>query len=115
MNISIHSSTVHALVAVSALGAAFAGGAISGRSADATPRQPTSVSAVERAPAPQIVYYVVDSRQAAVDAERAEVITAQERMLAGIIAPERVVHVIDDSPEGRMTAQEAVLVATGGR
>jgi hypothetical protein len=41
--------------------------------------------------------------------------SAQERVLMGIVAPERVVHVIDDSNAGHMTAMEQVLVATDGR
>jgi hypothetical protein len=38
-------------------------------------------------------------------------VTAQERLLAGVVAPERIVYIIDDSAAGRMTAAEAMLVA----
>jgi hypothetical protein len=38
-------------------------------------------------------------------------VTAQEQLLAGVVAPERVVHIIDDSDAGRMTAAEAMLLA----
>ena len=115
MNISISNRTVRTIVAASALGVAFAGGVVTGRSADATPQRTAPVSAIERAPAQQFVYYVVNSQQAALDVERAEYVTAQERVLTGIVSQERVVHIIDDTEAGRKTAMEAVLVATGGR
>src|SRR4051812_28789084 len=106
MNISISNSTVRALVGASALGLAAAAGFVGGRTADATPTQDRPAITVARAsvPAREFAYYVVDSQQAALDIERAEYMTAQERVLAGIIAPERVVHITDDSDAGRMTA-----------
>ena len=116
MNISIRNRAIRTVVAASALSIAFAGGVVSGRSADATPQRPAPVHAIERASAPQHhIYHVVDSRQAALDIERAEYMSAQEQVLSGIVAPERVVHIIDDSKAGHMTAMEQVLVATGGR
>lgn len=107
MNISINSKAVRGLVAASALGIAFAGGFAGGRTVDATR---SDVSAIQRHS-----QTAVDSRQAAVDAERAALVTAQERVLAGIVAPERDLYLVDDSDAGRMTAAEAVLVATSGR
>ena len=115
MNISINKKAVQAVVAVAALGVAFTAGAMTGGSVDATLQQAPTVRSIEQAPAQQFVYHIVDSRQAALDVERAEYVTAQERVLVGIVSPERVLHVIDDSAEGRMTALEAVFVATGGR
>jgi hypothetical protein len=115
MNVSINNRTMRTLVAAAALGLAFAGGVVTGRSADATPRREASVAPanVERMAVPQYVYYVVDSRQAALDAERAEYVTAQERVLAGIVAPERIVHLIDASEAAWVTGREQVMVATG--
>src|SRR4051812_5710656 len=74
MNILINNPAVRALAGASALGLAAAAGFVGGRSADATPTQARSPSFVEHAsvPAPQFMYYVVDSRQAALDIERAE-------------------------------------------
>jgi hypothetical protein len=115
MNILINSRSVRTLTAASALGLAFAAGSLYGRSADATPQAPAAIASVERVSAPQHTYYLVDSRQAALDIERAEYVSAQERVLVGTVAPERVVHVIDDSAAGHMTAMETVFVATGGR
>src|SRR4051794_34171091 len=113
MNISINNRSVRILAAASALGLAVAAGSLHSRSAVATPQRPAAAAAVEPGSAAQHVYYVIDSRLAAVDPERAESVTAQERVLVGIASPERVVHLIDDSLAGRMTAMEQVLVATG--
>jgi hypothetical protein len=86
-------------------------GAIGGREASPANPQPRA-GAIERAvPDLQHVYYYVESQQAAIDALVAESVTAQEQLLAGIVAPERVVYIIDDSAAGRMTAAEAMLVA----
>jgi hypothetical protein len=116
MKISMSNRAVRTVVAASALSIAFAGGVVSGHSADATPQRLAPTYAVERASQQQQhVYHVVDSRQAALDIERAEYMSAQEQVLTGIVAPERVVHIIDDSKSGHMTAMEQVLVATGGR
>jgi hypothetical protein len=94
----------------------FATGLILTRAIDdrvANPANPQPrAGAIERAvPDLQHVYYYVDSQQAAINALVAESVTAQEQLLAGIAAPERVVYIIDDSAAGRMTAAEAMLVA----
>jgi hypothetical protein len=101
---------VSAVVGLSAIGLTLTG-AFGGRDAD--PAHPQlSAGAIERAaPEVQNVYYVVDSQQAATNALIAESVTAQERLLAGVVAPERIVYIIDDSAAGRMTAAEAMLVA----
>jgi hypothetical protein len=97
-------------VGLSAIGLTLTG-AFGGRDADSTQAQP-SAGAIERAvPDVEHVYYLVDSQQAATNALIAESMTAQERFLAGVVTPERIVHIIDDSAAGRMTAAEAMLVA----
>jgi hypothetical protein len=111
MNISISSTGARALVATAALGIAFAGGVVTGRAADATPRQQATASAVERVQPVAPVYYVIDTRDAALETERAASITAQERVLMGIVAPRVDVRFLEDNDAGRMTAMEAVLVA----
>lgn len=109
------SSAVRTVIAASALGITFAGGIVTGRSVDAT-TEPMATSAFQRpTDASQHVYYVVDSQQAALDVERAELMTAMERLMVETTAPGRVVHIIDDSQAGRMTAMEKVLLATGNQ
>ena len=81
MNISLNNRTVRTIAAATALGLAFAGGIATGRVADATPRESAAAPAVERAAPPEATYRIVDSRQVAIDAERADVVTAQERVL----------------------------------
>jgi hypothetical protein len=101
---------VSAVVGVSVIGLTLAG-AFGGRGGDPTSARP-SAGAIERAlPEVQHVYYVVDSQQAETSALAAESMSAQERLLAGVVAPERIIHIIDDSAAGRMTAAEAMLVA----
>ena len=115
MNISINNRPVRTIVAASALGIAFAGGLVTGRAADVMPQSPVVVAAAGTVPTVQHGYQIVGSRQDALEAERDEYVTAQERVLVGIVAPDRALHVIDDSAAGHMTAMEVVLVATGGR
>jgi hypothetical protein len=111
MSISINNRTVRTMVAASALGLAFAAGTVHGRAVDATPQPPARAAAAERAQAPEHAFTLVDTRQAAVDAERAEMMTAMERVLVGIVTPERALHASDDAKAGWMTALETVLVA----
>ena len=115
MNISINNRSVRTLAAASALGLAFVAGSVHGHSADATPSRPAAAAVVAEAPAREHVYYVVDSREAALEVERREYMSSLERMESGVVAPERVVHIIDNSEAGHMTEMERVLVATGGR
>jgi hypothetical protein len=101
---------VSAVVGLSAIGLTVAS-AIGGRDADPKHPQPSAAAIERAAPEMQHVYYVVDSQQALIDALIAESVTAQERLLAGVVTPERVAYIIDDSAAGRMTAAEAMLVA----
>ncbi|HLF80102.1 MAG TPA: hypothetical protein VJB57_21690 [Dehalococcoidia bacterium] len=101
---------VSAVVGLAAIGLTLTG-VIGGRDADRTHAQPSAAGIGRAVPEVQHVYYVVDSQQAATNALIAESVTAQERLLAGVVAPERVVHIIDDSDAGRMTAAEAMLLA----
>ena len=121
MNITINSNqtrnarTLGFALRVSAVGGLAAigltlTGAIGGRDADPTHAQ-LSPAAIERAaPEVQHVYYIVDSQQAAANALIAENVTAQERLMVGVVSPERIVHIIDDTAAGRMTAAEAMLL-----
>jgi hypothetical protein len=93
---------------VSAVSLAFIGGELDG-SASSEPVVPAAVQS-----GPARIYYVTDG-QTPHDIAIAESITQQERVLTGIVSPERVVHIIDDSNAGHMSAMEQVLVATGGR
>jgi hypothetical protein len=115
MNISIRSRSLRTVIAASALGVAFAGGLVSGHSVDATPRTSAQIDASQVVSGPQATYYVVDSRESALAAERAEAMTAQERVLVGIVEPQRVANSTDNAAADRMTAMEAILVATSGR
>ena len=101
---------VSAIAGLAAIGLTLTG-AFGGQDAGPT-HAPVSAAAIERSvPEAQHVYYVVDSQQAATKALIAESVTAQEQLLVGVVAPERIVHIIDDSPAGRMTAAEAMLLA----
>jgi len=81
------------------------------RDANSRSAQPSTNVVGKAAPTVEHVYYVVDSQQAGADALIADAVTAQEQLLAGVVAPTRNVHIIDDSAAGRMTAAEAILVA----
>jgi hypothetical protein len=81
------------------------------RNANPTNAQPSTRVVGKAVPEVEHVYYVLDSQQAAANALIADAVTAQEQLLAGVVAPARIVHIIDDSAAGRITAAEAILVA----
>ena len=99
-----------AVASILAIGLTQIGG-IGDRDANPTNAQPSTSVVGKAVPEVEHVYYVVDSQQAAADALIAEAVTAQEQLLAGVVAPTHIVHIIDDSAAGRMTAAEAILVA----
>jgi hypothetical protein len=99
-----------AVASLLAIGLTQVGG-IGDRDANSRIVQPSTRVVGKAAPTVEHVYYVVDSQQAAADALIADAVTAQEQLLAGVVAPPRIVHIIDDSAAGRMTAAEAILVA----